>query len=393
MKLFKSKFDWDFDASPEPNVNNRSIYLCRGKVLGGSSCANVLLYHRGDSNDYKDWASMTGDNEWGPENVLPYFKKSEDDFRGESKYHGAGGEFAVSDVRYQNPLSKTFLMACGESGFNANDDFNNWSRSQEGYGRYQVSEKDGSRCSAASGFLAPIMSRKNLNVVTRATVSRIVFAGGEATGVQVIIDGVEHLVNLSEGGEVLLTGGAISSPQILMLSGVGPEEHLSAHGIDVVHDLQGVGKNLQDHPATVVSYECSKGNEGVSVTSVIRIPGTTINNPKVVLDWVLNKSGPLTSTGCDHGAFFKTKEELASPDLQMRFLAARAITADGMGTFTKVRTYFHFKDSQIVRHIQSYFFNTSFFAFRYSFVNLHHLATVSASNRLYLGLSPRGLLS
>lgn len=338
MKLFKSKFDWDFDASPEPNVNNRSIYLCRGKVLGGSSCANVLLYHRGDSNDYKDWASMTGDNEWGPENVLPYFKKSEDDFRGESKYHGAGGEFAVSDVRYQNPLSKTFLMACGESGFNANDDFNNWSRSQEGYGRYQVSEKDGSRCSAASGFLAPIMSRKNLNVVTRATVSRIIFTGGEATGVQVIIDGVEHLVNLSEGGEVLLTGGAISSPQILMLSGVGPHEHLTAHGIDVVHDLQGVGKNLQDHPATVVSYECSKGNEGVSVTSVIRIPGTTINNPKVVLDWVLNKSGPLTSTGCDHGAFFKTKEELASPDLQMRFLAARAITADGMGTFTKVCT-------------------------------------------------------
>ena len=107
LKLFKSKFDWDFDASPEPNVNNRSIYLCRGKVLGGSSCANVLLYHRGDSNDYKQWADMTGDNEWGPENVLPYFKKSEDDFRGESKYHGAGGEFAVSDVRYQNPLSKS----------------------------------------------------------------------------------------------------------------------------------------------------------------------------------------------------------------------------------------------------------------------------------------------
>jgi choline dehydrogenase-like flavoprotein len=336
LKIFKSKFDWDFGSSPEPNVANRSIYLCRGKVLGGSSCANVLLYHRGDSNDYKDWAKLTGDDEWSPENVLPYFKKSEDDFRGESKYHGTGGEFAVSDVRYQNPLSKTFLSACGENGYPSNDDFNNWSRSQEGYGRYQVSERDGSRCSAASGFLAPIMKRKNLNVVTKATVSRVTFNGNEASGVDVVINGESHHVGLSSGGEVLLTGGAISSPQILMLSGIGPQQHLMDHGINMVHDLQGVGKNLQDHPAAVVSYECSKGNEGISVTSVIRIPGTTINNPKVVLDWMLNKSGPLTSTGCDHGGFFKTKENLVSPDLQMRFLAARAITADGMGTFTKV---------------------------------------------------------
>jgi choline dehydrogenase-like flavoprotein len=279
---------------------------------------------------------LTGDDDWSPENVLPYFKKSEDDFRGESKYHGTGGEFAVSDVRYQNPLSKTFLSACGENGFSSNDDFNNWSRSQEGYGRYQVAERDGSRCSAASGFLAPIMKRKNLNIVTKATVNRVTFEGDEATGVDVIINGQSHHVGLSTGGEVLLTGGAISSPQILMLSGVGPEKHLTEHGINTVRDLPGVGQNLQDHPASVVSYACSKGNEGISVTSVIRIPGTTLNNPKVVLDWLLNKSGPLTSTGCDHGGFFKTKNSLESPDLQLRFLAAKAITADGMGTFTKV---------------------------------------------------------
>jgi choline dehydrogenase-like flavoprotein len=304
--------------------------------LGGSSCANVLLYHRGNANDYDSWAESTGDKDWSPENVLPYFKKSEDDFRGESKYHGAGGEYAVSDVRYQNPLSKTFLSACGENGYPSNDDFNNWSRSQEGYGRYQVAEKDGARCSAASGFLEPVVKRKNLNVVTAATVKKITFNGNEATGVDVMINGVNNHVGLSQGGEVLLTGGAISSPQILMLSGVGPQEHLAAHGIDVVHNLPGVGQNLQDHPATVVSYECSEGNKGVSVTSVIRIRGTTITNPRVALDWVLNRSGPLTSTGCDHGGFFKTKEDLASPDLQLRFLAAKALSADGMGTFTKV---------------------------------------------------------
>lgn len=349
--MFKSKFDWDFGSAPEPNVANRSIYLCRGKVLGGSSCANVLLYHRGDSNDYKDWASLIGDEEWSPENVLPYFKKSEDDFRGESKYHGAGGEFAVSDVRYQNPLSKTFLSACGENGYQSNDDFSNWSRSQEGYGRYQVSQRDGSRCSTASGFLAPVMKRKNLNIVTKATVNKVTFDGVEATGVDVIINGESHHVSLSQGGEIVLTGGAISSPQILMLSGVGPQDHLTAHGINVVKDLPGVGQNLQDHPAAVVSYECSKGNEGLSVTSVIRISGTTLNNPKVVLDWMLNKSGPLTSTGCDHGGFFKTKGDLVSPDLQLRFLAAKAISADGMGTFTKVRKQYKTRHANIRKRL------------------------------------------
>jgi choline dehydrogenase len=165
-------------------------------IIGGSSSANVLLYHRGDENDYRSWAKMTGDNKWAPENVLPYFKKSEDDFRGESKYHGTGGEFAVSDVRYQNPLSKTFLSACGENGYPSNDDFNNWSRPQEGYGRYQVSEKDGARCSAATGFLAPAMKRKNLNVVTKAVVNKVIFNGHEAIGVDVTVNDKTYKVQL-----------------------------------------------------------------------------------------------------------------------------------------------------------------------------------------------------
>lgn len=337
LRLFKTKFDWNFESKPDPSVSNRSIYLARGKVLGGSSALNVLLYHRGASSDYKAWEESCGDSSWSPENVLPYFKKSENYIHGETEYHGVGGEFHVSEVRYQNPLSRNFLIACGEKGFLPNDDFNNWSRTQEGYGRYHVSQKDGSRCSTASGFLEPVLGRRNLKVATEATVSKINTLGNAASGVDVQIDGKNHVVQLAPGGEVILTGGAINSPQLLMLSGIGPARDLKALGIDVVSDVPGVGQNLQDHPAAVVSYECSKGNEGVSVTSAIRVKGTTMPNPKVLLQWLLRKSGPLTSTGCDHGGMFKTDPTAAEPDLQMRFLAARALSPDGMTTFTKFR--------------------------------------------------------
>ena len=338
LRLFKSKFDWNFESKPDAKVGNRGIYLARGKVLGGSSCLNVLLYHRGDANDYEKWAAMTGDQEWSPDNVLTYFKKSENFHLGESKFHGARGEWFVSDVRYQNPLSSTYLKACEELGFKPNNDFNNWSTSQEGVGRYQVTEKDGTRCSTASGFLEPIKKRKNLELKSSTFVNKIIFKGNCATGVEITNKkGEIETIELNQGGEVILSGGAINTPQILMLSGVGPKRHLRELGIPNVIDLPGVGKNLQDHPAAVVSYECSKGNEGVSVTSVIRFKGTRFANPKVLLQWFLKKTGPLTSVGCDHGGFFKTKEGLTSPDLQMRFLPARAVTPDGMTSFTKVR--------------------------------------------------------
>lgn len=337
LKLFKSKFDWNFETKPDPKVSNRSIYLARGKVLGGSSSLNVLLYNRGDANDYDKWAKAAGSPEWSAANVLPYFKKSEDFHHGATEYHGSGGEFSVTDVRYQNPLSRNFLIACGEKGYTPNDDFNNWSRSQEGYGRYQVTEKDGARCSTATGFLEPVKKRKNLNVLTSALVNKVLFKGNRATGIDVNIGDHKEVIELNQGGEVILTGGAVNTPQILMLSGVGPKRHLVDLGIDVVQDLQGVGANLQDHPAAVVSYQCSEGNEGISVTSKIRIPGTTIPNPKYILQWFLRGSGPLTSVGCDHGAYFKTDSNFKSPDLQMRFLPAKAISPDGMSTFTKFK--------------------------------------------------------
>lgn len=347
LKTFKSEFDWDYESVPTAQTADRPIYLCRGKVLGGSSCTNVLLYNRGDKSDYEAWEKVTGDENWGPQGVLPYFKKHEDDYRGASMYHGVGGEFAVSEVNYQNPLSKVYLSACEEFNLPMNNDFNDWSRPQEGAGRYQVSEKNGARCSAASAFLEPALNRKNLEIRCKSQTNKILFDSSKtATGVEYIKNGKKYTATLNTqgGGEVILTGGVINSPQILMLSGVGPKDHLAQHNIPLVHDSKGVGKNLQDHPACVVSYECCDGNEGVSVTSKIRIKGTTITNPKVIAQWLFKRTGPLTSTGCDHGGFFKTKSSLSSPDLQMRFLPAQAITPDGMGTFTKFRETANLKD-------------------------------------------------
>lgn len=341
LKLFKNeKFDWNYECVNEKNVADRSIYLCRGKILGGSSCANVLLYHRGNREDYEQWQKITGDEEWGPEKVLPYFKKSEDYHKGPSPYHGIGGEYSVDEVRYQNPLSKTFLEACAESGYDHNPDFNDWSIKQEGFGRYDVNEKNGARSSAASGFLDPVLKRKNLDVLSETFVNKIIFdeSGTCVTGVEIVTKGEKKIMHVKkDSGEVLLTAGAINSPQLLMLSGIGPKNELDKHHIPIVKELPGVGQNLQDHPAAIISYKCSEAGKGLSVTSKIRLKGTTMTNPKVVLQWLLRRSGPLTSTGCDHGGFFKSTPELSSPDVQMRFIAAQSLTADGMGTYTKFR--------------------------------------------------------
>lgn len=301
-----------------------------------------MLYNRGDANDYANWAQAVKDDEWSADNVLPFFKMSEDDSRGASKYHGIGGEFNVSDVRYQNPLSKAFLAVCGENGLSANDDFNDWSRSQEGYGRYQVNEKEGSRCSTASGFLAPAMKRRNLTVASNAVVTRVTFSGTEAAGVDAFIDNCRQHIVLKHGGEIILTAGAISNPQILLLSGIGPRSHMHHYGVADIVELPGVGKNLQDQATALVTFECIGGNEGTSLSSVTRIPGTALQNPKSVLEWLVTKSGPFTSPGPDHGAFFKTKEKLASPDLQIKFVAAVSSRADGLKLHSsKVHNEYH----------------------------------------------------
>ena len=275
------------------------------------------------------------------DDVLPAFLSTQDDTTGrDSKFHGTGGEWTMSEVRYQNPLSKKFLeVASGELG--SNDDFNNWDRPQEGAGRFQVSERNGCRESGATAFLEKALERKNLVVRTGAHVRQINFDESQAaSGVTYNLVGDDSDMSfspvLAEGGEVILTGGAIASPQILMASGVGPKSHLEEMGIPVVANVAGVGENLQDHPAAVVSYESPV--EGVSVTSKLRIKGTKLNNPLPILKWFAKGKGELTSVGCDHGAFVKTESSKSDqPNLQVRFLPAKALGPDGMTTFTQFR--------------------------------------------------------
>lgn len=334
LRLFRSTYDWQHETSGEKACNGRNIFLQRGKVLGGSSCTNVCLHHRGSAQDYNNW-NVPG---WSSSDVLPYFKKSENDNTNRSpEYHGKGGEWSLDEVRYQNPLSKRFLAVGKSAGLGTNDDFNNWSRPQDGVGRFQVSEKNGERCSGATAFLSKALKRKNLVVRSGAMVRKILFNGSKtASGVMYDLMGDDtcrdFCASLKSGGEVICASGAISSPQILMCSGIGPAGHLKEHGIPVVSDLP-VGENLQDHPAAVVSFKCPK--KGVSVTSKLRLFGKT--NPFPALKWMFFKKGILTSTGCDHGAFVKTSSADSQADLQMRFLPAKAVTPDGMTSFTQFR--------------------------------------------------------
>jgi len=345
LKLFQTDLDWTYFSEGERDCYGRPIYLCRGKILGGSSCTNVLLHFRGSAQDYDAWDAKG----WTASDVLPFFVKSHNDATGRQAnaplFHGLGGEWNMDDVRYQNPLSRVFLTAAQEAGLPLNDDFNNWDRPQVGAGRFQVSEKNGARVSGASAFLDPILKKRseNLVVATGARVQKLrVETEGEsakATGV-VFADeqGQQFTVGVKPDGEILLCGGAVTSPHWLLLSGIGEKSELEYHGIDCVVDLPEVGKNLQDHPAAVVSYTCNRKHSGISVTSKLRVGKSKIPNPWPVLQWFLTRSGLLTSVGCDHGAFYNTSPARnAQPDLQIRFLAARAVTPDGMNSFTKFR--------------------------------------------------------
>lgn len=350
LDLFKTGYDWNFTTL-------FGVYLCRGKVLGGSSSLNVLLYNRGNANDYDRWASCFGLFNWSASEVLPYFVHSEDDHTGAShsdaKHHGRGREWSVDHVRYQNDLSKCFLKACSDAGLPFNDDFNTWDKPQQGAGRFTVAQRNGSRCSAASAFLQPALqdAARALTVICGALVKKVIFDHARrASGVEFSVGGKTYIVSVSNnGGEVLLAAGAVQSPQLLMLSGVGPEDHLAHNGIKTIAHLAGVGRNFQDHPAANVSFECPKSKRGISPTShCMFILGKKIPHPWWILRWFLFKSGPLTSPGCDHGGFFHTAaasaEDKASPDLQLRFLPARAVTADGMNSFANFRNTTHLAD-------------------------------------------------
>jgi choline dehydrogenase len=251
--LLGTEVDWGYFSEPEPYLNNRQIFCPRGKVLGGSSSINFLLYTRGNHHDYDRWQSL-GNPGWSYQDVLPYFKKSENQQRGASEYHGVDGELSVTDVIAPNAISQRFVDASVTLGYGRNPDFNGIQ--QSGAGLFQFTVKDGKRHSAAAAFLVPILNRPNLTTITGALVTRLLVEGTRTVGVEYLHEGTLHQVRVNS--EVILSAGSFDSPKLLMLSGIGNKEQLQALGISVVVDLPGVGQNLQDHVVVPVPYEATQ---------------------------------------------------------------------------------------------------------------------------------------
>ncbi|HYP25924.1 MAG TPA: choline dehydrogenase [Blastocatellia bacterium] len=300
-KLLKSPLDWNYSTEEQANLDNRQLYWPRGKVLGGSSSINVMIYTRGNRSDFNGWRE-SGNSGWGYSDLLPYFRKSEHQQRGECEYHGVGGPLTVSDHRSVNPISCAFLRACAENEIPINDDFNG--KSQEGAGFFQLTQNRGRRMSAAAAFLRPALGRGNLTVLTDVLVTRVLFDKRRAVGVSYVRDG--KVEDARAGREVILSGGAINSPQLLMLSGIGPADHLNALGIEAITDLAGVGQNLIDHLMSGVMHECLKPVTMASAESL-----------KNLLAYLIFRKGPLSSNVAEAGAFVRTERASGRPDLEL----------------------------------------------------------------------------
>lgn len=308
-KLFRGKLDWNYTTDAEANLEQRRLYWPRGRVLGGCSSINAMLYIRGHASDYNRWRDL-GNPGWGWDDVLPYFRRSQHQSRGESELHGVDGPLTVSDPLHPNLLSHAFVDAGEELGWQRSGDFNG--PEQDGFGLYQVTQQDGRRCSTAVAFLNPARRRPNLHVMTDALAERVLFDGRRAVGVRVR-RGRQQL-DVHADREVVLCGGAVNSPQLLMLSGVGPAEHLRQHGIEVHHDLPGVGGYLQDHPVVSVVYRTRKA---ITLDSA-----ETLGN---LLRYFVGRSGPFTSSVCEAGGFVRSTLAGSQPDLQFHFLPAALI--------------------------------------------------------------------
>jgi len=304
-ELFKSEVDWEYYTEPQPELNGRECYWPRGKTLGGSSSINAMIYARGQSADYDHWADL-GNDGWGYEDVLEYFKRAEHNERGPSEYHGTGGPRNVADQQAPNELTEAFIEAGAAAGLPHNDDFN--AGNQSGVGLYQVTQKDGERHSAADAYLKPVLDRPNLTATTGAQVTEVRFDGREAVGVEYVQDGSGSPETVAANEDVILSAGAINSPQLLMLSGVGPAEHLAAHDISVVHDLPGVGQNLQDHLQVKINYACEKPVSLEGADSLWNI-----------LKYLLLNRGPLTSNVAEAGGFTSVTQGTERPEIQFHF--------------------------------------------------------------------------
>lgn len=302
------RINWDYHTAPEPQLDGRALWWPRGKVLGGSSSINAMCYARGVPGDYDEWAAL-GAQGWDWNTVLPYFRRSEHNERGADALHGGDGPLYVSDLRYTNPLSHAFIEAGEQAGFPRNRDFNG--PRQEGFGLYQVTQKSGARCSSAVAYLDPARTRANLTVITGAQVNRITFERGRASGVVYVARGAAF--HQAAAREVLLCGGAINSPQLLMLSGIGPAMQLRRHGIDLVADAPQVGENLQDHLDI-----CTLRAATQPVTY------DRLSDVRVAFDYYLRgRTGVGTSNIAEAGAFVRSRfAPDERPDVQMHFIPA-----------------------------------------------------------------------
>jgi choline dehydrogenase len=299
--LWQGPFAWDDATTPQPDAAGRSVFWPHGRTLGGSSSINGMVYIRGNRVDYDGWRDRYGCAGWGYVDLLPYFRRAEDQQRGESPFHGVGGPLRVEDPRYLHPLSQAWVEAATAAGLAANPDFNG--PTQDGVGLYQATQRGGRRWSAADAYLRPASGRPNLTVETDALATRVLIEHGRAVGVRYLRRGVEQ--EARAGREVLLCGGAVNSPQLLLLSGVGPADHLRAHGIEPVLDAPRVGLGLQDHPTCFMVWH--------TPTTPHPLEEATPDNLAL---WRRERRGPMASHGVEAGGFARSHDSLPAPDLQ-----------------------------------------------------------------------------
>ena len=306
-------YDWRYESEPEPYMHGRRIYHARGKVLGGSSSINGMIFQRGNPLDFERWAADPGMEDWDYAHCLPYFKRMETCVAGADEYRGGDGPLVLERGAAENPLFRAFFEAVQQAGYPLTADVNGYR--QEGFAAFDRTIQRGRRLSAARAYLHPVMGRPNLEVRTRTFVNRVLFEGGRAVGVE--LAGGETV----PAAEVILCGGAINSPQLLQLSGVGNAQELGALGIDVVHDLPGVGENLQDHLEVYVQYAST---QPVSVAPALKYR----NRPSVGFRWLFFRSGPGATNHFEAGGFVRSNDEVAYPNLMFHFLPL-AIRYDG----------------------------------------------------------------
>ena len=300
-------FNWAYKTVPQKGLNGRRGYQPRGRALGGSSAINAMLYVRGHRDDYDEWRDASGCEGWGWDDVLPFFRRSEDNTRGADDLHGADGPLGVTDLKAPHEIARAFIDAAGTMQVRHNRDFNG--PQQEGVGFYQVTQRDGERCSAAAAYIHPHMARPNLRVMTGTQAHRILFEDGRAAAVD-----CGRMGTVRARREIVLAGGAFNTPQLLMLSGIGPGEHLREHGIDVLQDASEVGANLQDHIDYISAWKSPRSDTfGLSVRG-------TRDLLREIGRWRRERDGRLTTTFAEAGGFVKSKPDAARPDLQYHFV-------------------------------------------------------------------------